>query len=273
MIRWAHRSGALTNAEYWCLAIERDGGAREHGEGQLKAAEATTAAAAVRSGEGTVKTVEAAAHAEPYKVAPVDPAQQPSRQAGEMREQKQHQTDSTDWKEEAALAPAAAHAESAEDAELSTREPVLQAMRLAAKNAAQQTISSAQEQNSERTGAPVKLPLPRHAAPSPVGVDATPRRPNFGKMMHEKRESISQLREKGHIVDRRAKFEDGQPARGNRSYSVKEERELMKQAALDHPKRRAFKARVPRGRPAMAGSHKGRAGAGTLPPPKAHDEL
>ena len=91
--------------------------------------------------------------------------------------------------------------------------------------------------------------------------------------MHEKRESISQLREKGHPVDRRAKFEDGQPARGNGIYDVKEERELMKQAALEHPKKRAFKPRVPRGRPASAGSQKGRAGGGATVPPKARDEL
>lgn len=100
-------------------------------------------------------------------------------------------------------------------------------------------------------------------------------RPNFGRMMHEKRESISQLRERGHPVDRRTKFEDGQPARGNRMYDVKEERELLKQAAFEHPKKRAFKPRFPRqaGRPAVAGSQKGRADGGTKVPPKARDEL
>lgn len=93
-------------------------------------------------------------------------------------------------------------------------------------------------------------------------------------MMHEKRETISQLRERGHPVDRRAKFEDGQPARGNGMYDVKEERELLKQAALEHPKKRAFKPRVPRaGRPVVAGSHKGRADGGTKAPPKMRDEL
>ena len=98
-------------------------------------------------------------------------------------------------------------------------------------------------------------------------------RPNFGKMMHEKRESISQLREKGHPVDRRDKFEDGQPARGNGIYDVKEERELMKKAALEHPKKRAFKPRVPRGRPNMVGAPKGPGGGGTKPPPKVREEL
>ena len=46
-------------------------------------------------------------------------------------------------------------------------------------------------------------------------------KPNFGKMMKEKRETISHARGRGHPVDRRDRFEDGQPARG--AYSVKEE--------------------------------------------------
>ena len=57
-------------------------------------------------------------------------------------------------------------------------------------------------------------------------------RPNFGKMMHEKRETISQLRDKGHPVDRRDKYEDGQPSR--EQYSPKEERELLKRAVSVH---------------------------------------
>ena len=50
--------------------------------------------------------------------------------------------------------------------------------------------------------------------------------------MHEKRETISQLRDKGHPVDRRDKYEDGQPSR--EQYSPKEERELLKRAVSVH---------------------------------------
>ena len=50
--------------------------------------------------------------------------------------------------------------------------------------------------------------------------------------MHEKRETISQLRDKGHPVDRRDKYEDGQPSRDQ--YSPKEERELLKRAVSVH---------------------------------------
>ena len=72
------------------------------------------------------------------------------------------------------------------------------------------------------------MPRARQAMP-----DFTPDgRPNFGKMMHEKRETISQLRDKGHPVDRRDKYEDGQPSRDQ--YSPKEERELLKRAVSVH---------------------------------------
>ena len=126
---------------------------------------------------------------------------------------------------------------------------------------------------------PPTPPTPPTPTPPPTPADADTKdnaldgRPNFGKMMREKRESISQLREKGHPVDRRDKFEDGQPARDNGIYDVKEERELMKKAALEHPKTRAFKPRVPRGRPNMVGAPKGPGGGGTQPPPKLRDEL
>ena len=80
---------------------------------------------------------------------------------------------------------------------------------------------------------------PMHAAHRTTRVapqampDFTPDgRPNFGKMMHEKRETISQLRDKGHPVDRRDKYEDGQPSR--EQYSPKEERELLKRAVSVH---------------------------------------
>ena len=147
----------------------------------------------------------------------------------------------------------------------SARSAAQRAARSAAAAAIETEAAPRQQQTSEQADA-VRPQAHAQLHPDFVPGTETHGRPNFGRMMHEKRESILQLREKGQPVDRRAKFEDGQPARGSGMYDVKEERE--------RPRNRAFKPRQPRaGRLAVAGSHKGRADGGANVPPKARDEL
>ena len=104
---------------------------------------------------------------------------------------------------------------------------------------------------------------------------------------------MKQVRARGHPVDRRDRFEDGQPSRDAEyrcalsscliynllitsrialSYfrnSVKEERERKKREALEHPKKRQYKTRnANEVGLKQVGSEKGNSGGGRAAPPR-----